>query len=246
MPTALEKRIARGRGICFEERDLAEAIADFYLLETLSNVMEFEAARSPLEHLERQLADDFAAYLDLAIGGELRHAKNRLCPSSLPEELAPFFREVSERRLDRGAAWLVWSVIRRKLDSQALVLAELAFRARGWDRNFGGEAWAQVTSVLRSYLEGVINRRIFVDRCFALEHNSGPVLDKLWGTRNVRVMLDAHGIDDYATLLSFASSNVHRLWRQHEWVRRRDHDPVWLGIQPTDFVDEAALQVALA
>lgn len=238
MPTALELRVATGRGIRCQERDLAQAVADFYLLECLANVHQYAPAAGALERLEGELAREFAEYLDIAIGGELRHAKGHLHVEELPSELAPFFREVSCSAADRGKAWLVWSVIRRRYGVRALVIAEEVFRLDGWQRNFGGVAWARVAVALREYLEGRAKRRIFVDRCFSLEHNSGCVFDKLWATGNVRPVLDAHGVDDYATLLHHASSEVRLLWRQRHWIVRQEHDPIWLGVQHTDNAEE--------
>jgi hypothetical protein len=129
-------------------------------------------------------------------------------------------------------------VIRRRHGLKALDLAENVFRLDGWRRNFGGEAWARVVVALREYLSGRLKRRIFVDRCFSLEHNSGCVFDKLWATGNVRPALEAHGVDDYATLLHHASSQVQLLWRQQLWIVRHDYDPVWLGVQHTDGADD--------
>jgi hypothetical protein len=240
VPTAFEERVAHVRGIRHQDRNLSQAIADFYLLENLANVRHYSPAVRLLDELERDLSRQFAEYLDIAIGGELRHATGHLelDEECLPIELAPFFREVTVSSSDRGKAWLVWGIIRRRYGMQALELAEDVFRMDGWQRNFGGVAWARVVVALREYLQGKIKRRIFVDRCFSLEHNSGCVFDKLWSTGGVHTVLSSHGVDDYATLLAHASTPVRRLWRQRNWIARRDYDPIWLGVQPTDSVED--------
>ncbi|MFN2614674.1 MAG: hypothetical protein ABR552_07645 [Actinomycetota bacterium] len=104
MPTAFEERVAFGRGIRHQDRNLSQAIADFYLRENLANVRHYSPAVRLLDELEHALAREFAEYLDIAIGGELRHATAHLelDEECLPIELAPFFPEVSVAASDRG------------------------------------------------------------------------------------------------------------------------------------------------
>ena len=234
MDTVHERTVARGRGV-FDERDLAESAADFYLLETLSAEGDEEAARK-LSMLEDRLASEFATYLDLALGGELRYARNHLGEEGLPRELACFFSETCSGQ--RGKAWLVWSVVRRAMELRALELAEEMFSDERWRENFGGSPWAGVARLLRQYLKGDLSPRIFVDQCFSLQHNTGSVFNKLFETRKLARVLIAQSKDDYERLLTFASHDVRRRWRCREWCRRRDHDPIWLGVQLLDTFDE--------
>lgn len=233
MPTAMEARVARVRRIPYQETNLAEAAADFYLLEALANIEGDLQAKQRLAAFESKLARDFSSYLDLAVGGELRYAQSYL-GRDLPRELAPYFKEVMLHRFDRGTAWLVWDVVRRKYGIKALVLAEKTFEHHGWRSSFGGQPWAAIARVLRTYLEGRINNRIFVDRCWSLEHNNGCAMNKLYSTRGLSAVLGAHGRDDYNTLLNNASTEVRDLWQRHHRRKRRaiweDHDPIWLGI----------------
>lgn len=231
MPSVLEQKVARSRNINYEERGLPQAVSDFYLLETLANIRGCPEAKAALERFERDLARQFAAYLDIAIGGELRYAKAML-GDGCPKQLRPFMREA--HLPDRGTAWLAWTVVRRAWGMRALELAKEAFELPGWRGAFGGEAWASAVSVLSAYLEGRLSDRIFVDRCFSMEHNSGSILNKLWSTQDLPDVLDAHGEDDYAALLRFAGIEVKRLWRRQHWLERQDHDAVWLGVQQTD------------
>lgn len=171
MPASvMEARVARARKIPYQERDLSQAVADFYLLETLGYVKGDNTAKAKLAEHGDALAREFSNYLDIAAGGELRYAKSML-GEDCPKELEPYMREAAVA--DRGTAWLAWGVVRRAWGMRALVLAEETFDLPGWRGAFGGEAWVSITSVLRAYLEGRINKRIFVDRCFSLEHNSG-------------------------------------------------------------------------
>jgi hypothetical protein len=130
---------------------------------------------------------------------------------------------------DRGTAWLVWGVIRRAWGLDALALAQETFELPGWRGAFGGEAWGSITSVLLAYLERRISDRIFVDRCFSLEHNGGCVFNKIYDTRTVGAVLEAHGEDDYSTLRVHASKEIERLWRRREFLDRAEHDPIWYG-----------------
>ena len=132
----------------------------------------------------------------------------------------------------------MWSVVRRSLELRALELAEELFSDSRWRENFGGSPWAGVARLLRQYLEGHLSRRIFVDQCFSLQHNSGSVFNKLFETRKLARVLIAQRKDDYETLLVFASDEVRRRWRFREWHRRRDHDPIWLGVQILDTFDD--------
>ncbi|CAN5857274.1 hypothetical protein BH23PLA1_BH23PLA1_14980 [soil metagenome] len=233
MPTLMEARVARARKIPYKETRLASAASDFYLLEALANIEGVAKAKPKLAALESKLAKEFSDYLDIAIGGELRYAQSML-GDAVPNELAPYFKEVQTYRRDRGTAWLIWGVIRRKLGSRALELAELTFEQPGWRSSFGGYPWAGITRVLRSYLEGRINDRIFVDRCWSLQHNSGCALNKLYSVRDLAEVLEAHGNDNYPILVRNASAEVRNIWETHRRQKRRaiwlDHDPAWLGI----------------
>jgi hypothetical protein len=233
--TINERTLARGRRLD-PDRDIAQAAADFYLLENFANVRGDQWAAIRLDDHEQGLAREFTEYLDMAIGGELRYAKRYL--GELPRELEPYFREVSDT--GRGKAWLVWTVIRRRFGMRALELAESCFFAPGWRRNFGGEPWGYICKTLRGYLEGKRKTRIFVDGVFNLEHCTGSVFNKLYNCSKLPAVLEAHGVDDYPTLLGACSPDVRRRWRWHEWNMRAVHDPIWLGVQVLDTFDEVA------
>jgi len=187
------------------------------------------------------LAREFACYLDMAVGGELRYAMQHLGKEALPTELTCYFREIDPG--ERGMAWMAWTVVRRVLGLRALELAAEVFGSSGWAENFGGEAWATVTRLLRDHLKGRVVARVFVDQCFSLEHNTGSVFNKLYETERLAGILEAQYRDDYGTLLRHASDAVRRCWRLHEWRRRQGYDPVWLGVQLTDTFEELTWEV---
>jgi hypothetical protein len=95
-----------------------------------------------------------------------------------------------------------------------------------------------VARLLGRYLRGELNRRVFVDQCFSLEHNTGSVFNKLYDTSRLARALVAQSQDDYGTLLVYASHGVRRSWRFREWRRRQYHDPIWLGVQILDSYEE--------
>ena len=234
MSCVVERTVARANGVR-EERELSEAAADFYLLENLAAGGDEKAARL-LARLEEELASEFSCYLDVAVGGELRYARRHLGDDALPRDLACYFAEIGPGH--RGKAWMVWTVVRRALGLHALELAHDVFSQDGWRENFGGWAWACVARLLRSYLEGELKPRIFVDQCLSLEHNTGSVFNKLFDTSELARVLVAQSEDDYERLLGYASKDVRRRWRLREWRRREGHDPIWLGVQLTDTYEE--------
>jgi hypothetical protein len=234
MSCVLERTVARSQGV-WDERDLAEAAADFYLLENLSAGGDERAARK-LARLEERLASEFVSYLDMAIGGELRYAKRHLGEDALPRDLVCFFREICPGH--RGKAWLVWTVVRRAMGLRAIEIAEGLFSDCRWRRNFGGNAWASVARLLKLHLQGDLRARIFVDQCFSLEHNTGSVFNKLYDTSKLSRVLVAQSQDDYDKLVAHASDEVRRRWRLREWHTRQEHDPIWLGVQILDTYEE--------
>jgi hypothetical protein len=100
-----------------------------------------------------------------------------------------------------------------------------------------------VARLLKDHLRGRVMARTFVDQCFSLEHNTGSVFNKLYETGTLGGILEAQCADDYGALLRQASEPVHRCWRLHEWRRRQEHDPIWLGVQVMDTYDELVGEV---
>jgi len=240
MSVMKERDVARSHGID-PNRCLPRTAADFYLLETMT-ALGVPGAGGMLGALEDELAPEFASYLNLAIGGELRYARDYIPAEEIPVELRPFTKALSGS--DRGYAWWCWFNVGKVLGPKALELAEVTFDTGTWNRNFGGEPWAGITRLLRRYLGLEIPARVFVDQVFNAEHNSGLVLNKVYDTGNLPPVLWAHGEDNYATLCASASVEVASMWRAHQWRKRREHDPVWLGVQILDSYPDSLAQGA--
>lgn len=148
-----------------------------------------------VEVLDRQ----FLNYLALACGGELRH--HSMC-SNFPNE--------------RRIAWCAWTFIEKEygpncyLDAQRLFLD---FDSE--DSGFGGPSWGDAANLMWERLSNslgsneLINKQVFVDRVFTLEHNNGCILGKLdWVNKR---KLRQTGRDEIGTMpstvLRFQSSN---------------------------------------
>lgn len=220
--------------------NLTQYVADFYLLECLANIDGFAPAKAAFRAFTEKVAREFAQYLDEIIGGELRHTA-RICRSAsgIPADLFPYLRACGHN-FERSSAWKVWRTMRKTEGIRALEMAETAFRDGKWgDGAYGGSSWATIAKVLISYYKSKLPASLFVDRCFSLEHNGGCVFDKQYKVKgSLRKCLDAHGNDDYRTLLAHASASVKALWnsKRHSW-----HSEEWLGAERAKPIAQCAV-----
>ena len=144
--------------------------------------------------------NQFVPYVSLACGGEIRHhqAIGNLSLSA-----------------DRRTAWVQWLDIVKEYGVSAYTTMAMMFREFDSD-GFGGEKWAVAAELIRDRLEGklgttaFLNKQMFVDRIFTLQHNGGCFLNKLsW--LNARYQRQAPyscgTLSMPATVLNFQSSN---------------------------------------
>lgn len=116
-------------------------------------------------HIVNQLDSAFRAYAFLAIGGELRH--HPAAGAANPAH-------------GRDNTWDWWLALGRKYGTVELLRdAKDMFEDYGWTSGYGGERWAEITSIALARETGKLDARTFVDRCFSLQHNGGSFLDKL-------------------------------------------------------------------
>jgi len=59
-----------------------------------------------------------------------------------------------------------------------LFLCMLIFAEKGWDDVFGGENWGLIAQTALWGWNGFLDREVFIDRVFDLQHNSGTIFDK--------------------------------------------------------------------
>ena len=202
IPTCGETEVAIAAGLD-PTRNLSQDCADYYLLAHLRVPHYLPEAAERLEGLVRELAEEFSTYLDLACGGELRHA------SSWPYELPSC--PVLGRGSDRSVAWKDW--LAWETPTYRMEYAVEAFEHASWpSRNYGGEPWMLIASTALAVLRNDMSAEVFVDRVWNLHHHGGISLNKVYGTEALAVVLEAHGKDDYETLLSYASESTKELW----------------------------------
>lgn len=203
VPTSGETKVAIAAGLD-PTRPLAKDCADYYLLSYLRKPHYVPAADRNFTSLVQELVPEFACYLDLACGGELRHA------SSWPYKLPPC--PVLGRGNDRSLAWRDWLAWETPL--YRVEYARQVFEEASWpSRNYGGEPWAEIAAVLESHLRKEISDELFLDRMWNLQHHGGVVMNKVYATEELTLVLEAHGKDDHNTLLSYASDSTKNLWK---------------------------------
>jgi hypothetical protein len=203
-------------------RNLAQACADFYLLSCMRRPYYVVAAAEALDELVRDLAPEFAQYLDMACGGELRHAST--WPCELPA--CP----VLGRGNDRSVAWRDW--LAWKTPVYRAEYAATAFEEASWpSRNYGGEPWVVIAVTLHEFLSKQVSSEMFIDRVWNLQHHGGIVLNKIYPTDELALVLEEHGKDDHDTLVAFASEQTRALWTKTFSPRTRTVEEARASLQ---------------
>lgn len=175
-------------------------------------------AEKELENLVDKHVLDFRNYAHMVIAGEAR-----------------YHMAIGGRVLhrERSTAWAGWADVFEKVGELAIAdLADLFLEFE--DDGYGGPSWAACAEVLYLYESKQLgpndsmNKRMFLDRVWTLEHNNGSFLNKLkWrvhtkpktSLNGMRVILDAHASDppNYPILLAHNSKPVKELvdeWSQ--------------------------------
>lgn len=164
------------------------------------------------------LASQFAAYLDMVVGGEIRHAVGRpTVMASTPLPLRQALRRSGPIPLpaDRASCWWYWRRFRERHGTVALQWVVDCYSAdNGWGGGgYGGHKWKECTDALLQYEQGKLTPEMFVDLAVHLEHNGGSVFNKVWGSVE-KSLLDAKYVGDYDVLLPYASDEVRNLYTQ--------------------------------
>lgn len=212
--------------------DPVRAMADFYVLSYMvegsdpGQMAVAAVAAQARKDLVDVLDPVFQAYLDVAIGGELRH-----------------HRAIDMMSKDRAEAWGQWASIRNQVGPAALLDAAELFLEM--DSNYGGQPWAMAARILHSRVIGKIPAWVFVDRVFTLQHNNGSMLNKpfsnggwathhnLYGGPELCLYVgEAHSatITNLEFLLFVASPATNTLFNQ--WWTARNRGLMALGGRP--------------
>ena len=166
-------------------------LADFYMTDALADSAKgtnlAEEASLLRERVHREAAEAFAAYLLIAVAGELRHAfefglRERM-GGNLNMLLAKFgivgFFEGSHRIDAQQAVIDRLAKESSATHAEFLALAVPVFNAFGEKSNvYGGPRWAAIAETVHAYLAGEMEGTVFVDRVFDLRHNGGRLFDK--------------------------------------------------------------------
>lgn len=166
----------------FTRFDPVMAMADFYLLEFLTVLpggpwSDYWTAAAVFadraRETQRRLVDVFDGvfidYVDMVVGGEVRH--HRSMHTTLSR--------------DRQVAWGEWKSIREALGLEALEDAATLFDDMTNSGGYGGPPWASAARILHARLSGAMDPRTFVDRVFSMQHNNGSLLNKVdWAPHN--------------------------------------------------------------
>lgn len=218
--------------------DPVQSMADFYLLSymmpsghvgvdyTTSLSVICKEADEARARMVEVLDPIFAEYVDMAIGGELRHHAS--------------IRRGKIMSARRDSAWGQWFSIRDQVGPQSLLDAADMFEQM--NGGYGGTPWATAARVLHGRITGTIPPWMFVDRVFTMEHNNGSLLNKVeWGslgeiaystTDFCRTVGAAHSAEDtdLRTLLLFANSYVRSLFK--DWWKARNMVRVSMNERP--------------
>jgi hypothetical protein len=213
-PEYMERNVASEAWGLPEAMHLSRKAADFYLLYDLELDDLDDGKFRPFLH---ELAQHFANYADMVVGGELRYTLGHISDADrLSDELYLILRD----RLgsaDRHEAWEYWQPFRRKYGTSALEWAEEAFKMFNDGGSYGGDKWAYIAEVVRKYETGEYSPLTFVDMCWSLEHNGGQFFGKLWNTYELKRVLDSNlhsENDDLSGLFGYASPGIVELYRE--------------------------------
>lgn len=197
--------------------DIASKAALFYLLYTRS-LRRDKRATEELEYFIADLAPNVAAYLDMVAGGEARHMISKHlrfepgrghAPADVEKEglNSPYVkingdgivyladsagRDLTSTQIgghDRAYAWINWKKLRSEYGIHALDWCIMA-HCTVQDGGYGGPLWANCANLVRKRELGEVKDLMFIDQAFSLQHNGGPIFNKLWDTRNIISVLD--------------------------------------------------------
>lgn len=200
--------------------NLCQKCADLYIV--LDMEIDYPDDVSKLrQEIVEGLAEQFAAYLDMAVGGEFRHAAH-VCSSTSVAALAakgPLHAELlkeatSGYNAGRHAMWGRWKEVREKHGLAALEVVRDVFNEGKWDSSFGGKKWGTAAEILLRYLSGEDSKLLFVDTAFSLQHNTGCIFNKIYDTNGLQSLLNAKAEGYVDELVAYASKEVSAAWAQ--------------------------------
>jgi len=231
--------------------DLVREACEFYLLEYLKQLhTRFRLGRASqvadlFEDKKALLTAQFVAYVDMAIGGELRHAAGQTQMTTLPAPIQMALRG-DMMPGDRAATWSKWYSLRERFGTRLLYWTVEAFSKVHWGSgSFGGVRWGEAAATLLRWEEAqdrndmmlkgnerdgyrqvpVDHDLMFIDTVFSLQHNGGAFLNKVWHTEGLLRVLDAAFQGDYWVMVDILHERAcRRIADFYTNLRKRDRD----------------------
>lgn len=169
-----------------------ELLNDVYLSDAIArtavNTSHTAAARQLRDEIHQHTAETFAAYLLMAVVGEVQYAlrQDRITPRSRSacSTLHAKFG-VEDMSIPHEMARLAITEVLKDADLETQVeffsLAERAFETGDWGTgriSIGGPKWAAIARTARLFLSGEMSPTVFVDHVFDLRHNGGVLFNK--------------------------------------------------------------------
>lgn len=108
-------------------------------------------------------------------------------------------------------SWVEWA----DMQTRTKVAVDVFDMADVWPSSgYGGAKWKDIAVTLKLYLDRKTSPIMWLDRVWNLQHNGGCALNKIYNVGDLIIVLEAHGKDDYDTLLKHASGRVIRMWER--------------------------------
>lgn len=162
-------------------------LGNFYMLEKMvlqiSNGPMLGYATEIKRAEEQRISSRMAAYLFVAIAGELRHIRMRAVAAvntGIAQGFVDLLGASDTTRADAQTnAVCVFKKAKHGLVIKFLEDAEKVFYDKCWpSSSFGGAKWGQIARVLLSFLKKEVTTPVFIDQVFDIQHNGGHVFDK--------------------------------------------------------------------
>ena len=195
--------------------------ADYYIL-TVMTMQEpkNKAYNLMLEKRSEKIADQFARYTDMAVGGEIRHTpKSNYKTMNRPmiEALEDGTIGHSQSGTGRHSAWNGWYWFRQRYGTVALKWAVEIFKTMKWSSAYGGLRWGDIANTLYLYESEDISKHVFIDTCWGLQHNGGVYFNKWWTYKlsTLKKVLDLNLQGHYCIIADqYASQMVKKMFAE--------------------------------
>lgn len=158
-----------------------QMINDFYMVDAMANAAKqtcLEGECNVLRtRIHTQVAERLALYLVVAVGGEIRHAKDWWAEV---DTLRRVFKTQlgGDRRAAQVATLNHLKTVSVQEQLRYLALVESVFNTSGWSGSVGGRKWGAIAKAALGFLKGELSHSVFADHAFDLQHNNGSVFGK--------------------------------------------------------------------